>query len=528
MKSPRNHTIVQIEITNACSKSCSNCTRFCGHHKAPFFMDFETFKAALDSMKGHPGMIGIMGGEPTLHPEFERFIEYYSGNVGARTTSDRGRHPIADFGEYICDQDLLDRNVRRGLWTSLGPGYYRHFELIQEVFDYQCINDHEHDGLHQALLVSRTDLGIGDEEWEQIRDRCWIQNMWSSSITPRGAFFCEVAAALDTLFDGPGGWPIERGWWEREPKDFGTQLDWCEMCGGCLAGPQTKANLEIDTVSPSVLRRLKEVRSPKIAKGRFQVLEPEDLDPASKPTPWSYIPEGDHRLRVGRSNRDLLPRTIDAVVVANPLNMDLLRSTLEVNRGHFDDVVVVGPTVSSAVRSIADQHRASLVEASSETDTLGVLLNRALAGLASRGWILLLDDSILLSPEFRSRADRWIFNPGCLYRYPVRSSLTRVEVFEAISKYRNTLAFILDASSAYQDRSFDRTLALFHPRARSVRGKRLELYHPDAASLADSSLSEHWPDHKIIALGNLVRTHSTDRRTTLFHGHPTEWEGVGR
>ena len=60
-----------------------------------------------------------------------------------------------------------------------------------------------------------------DEVWLPLRDKCWVQNEWSASITPKGAFFCEIAAALDMLFDGPGGWKIEPGWWRRTPEEFG-------------------------------------------------------------------------------------------------------------------------------------------------------------------------------------------------------------------------------------------------------------------------------------------------------------------
>ena len=76
MKSPQDMRIIQIDITNACIHKCSNCTRFCGHHKKPFFMNWETFEKAVSSLKGYQGTIGIMGGEPTLHPEFERFVRY--------------------------------------------------------------------------------------------------------------------------------------------------------------------------------------------------------------------------------------------------------------------------------------------------------------------------------------------------------------------------------------------------------------------------------------------------------------------
>ena len=66
----------QIEITNTCMNACSNCTRFCGLFKKPYFMSFKQFKEAVDSFEGFPKMVGIMGGEPLLHPEFKKFCKY--------------------------------------------------------------------------------------------------------------------------------------------------------------------------------------------------------------------------------------------------------------------------------------------------------------------------------------------------------------------------------------------------------------------------------------------------------------------
>jgi MoaA/NifB/PqqE/SkfB family radical SAM enzyme len=82
VKSPADMQIIQIDITNACTKKCSNCTRFCGNHRKPFMMDFDTFKRAVDSMEGFPGFVGIMGGEPTLHPQFEEFVRYFASRFG--------------------------------------------------------------------------------------------------------------------------------------------------------------------------------------------------------------------------------------------------------------------------------------------------------------------------------------------------------------------------------------------------------------------------------------------------------------
>ena len=51
MKKISNMKIIQIDVTNACVHRCANCTRFCGHHQKDFYMDFETFKNAVDSLE---------------------------------------------------------------------------------------------------------------------------------------------------------------------------------------------------------------------------------------------------------------------------------------------------------------------------------------------------------------------------------------------------------------------------------------------------------------------------------------------
>jgi len=51
-----------------------------------------------------------------------------------------------------------------GLWSALGQGYYKHFEMIQNTFGYQCLNDHNHDGEHLALLPGIPSVYSGDEQ----------------------------------------------------------------------------------------------------------------------------------------------------------------------------------------------------------------------------------------------------------------------------------------------------------------------------------------------------------------------------
>lgn len=289
MRSPAEMGTIQIDITNACTLECSNCTRFCGNHEKSFFMDYETFKKAVDSLDGYNGVIGVMGGEPTLHPEFERFVLYLQGKFGKRKETNRLLYPEKDFIKEIrrreCESHVLreredgSRYMKThgvGLWSNMSASYRRHYEIIQDTFQVQYLNDHLNPSYHQPGLFSRKDLGIPDEEWIPMRDKCWIQNEWSATITPKGCFFCEIAGALDMLFNGPGGWPIEAGWWKRKPEDFKDQLHWCDICGFALDTFVRNAEEQIDDVSPSVYKMLEKIKSHKRLTNRINVVEIND------------------------------------------------------------------------------------------------------------------------------------------------------------------------------------------------------------------------------------------------------------
>jgi len=353
MKSPAEMKTIQIEVTNACHKSCSNCTRFCGEHPKPFFMDVDTFKKAVDSMEGFDGIVGVMGGEPTLHPQFSELVDYYESKVEDPRPKAFIGDPTPTFKEY-GRMVKYERGRKRGLWSALGTNYYKHFEQIQDVFAHQVVNDHHSVSTHQAILVTRKELGIPDDEWVKLRDNCWVQNLWSASITPKGAFFCEIAGALDMLFNGPGGWPIEPGWWKRKPSEFGDQLKWCEMCSCALKVPANNANDDTDIVSPKMLEKLKEVNGPKIRNDKFVILDTNNFDHSKcegheRDQKW-YLPKdwGDEA-RIAADNTINNPRKLDVMVRSGESNKSTLTRD-QVENLNFKDWVAVfrdGSTVNA-------------------------------------------------------------------------------------------------------------------------------------------------------------------------------------
>lgn len=249
------NTVIQIDIAvGACHLSCANCTRFIGHHRKPAFMSLDMIATAIDSLDGFPGRVGIMGGEPALHPQF--------------------RDVLALVRKKIPDKS------RREFWTS-GWKWKKYREDILETFDRDKIayNDHSQTtGRHAPLLVAIEEV-VEDPELRKILiDNCPFQARWSASITPKGAFFCEIAAAQDWLFDGPGGYPVEPGWWKKTQPEFQDQVDrYCGKCSGALPLESLSDNrggrdgLSKDLVSPGNLARLREVGSPRVAKGGYEI-----------------------------------------------------------------------------------------------------------------------------------------------------------------------------------------------------------------------------------------------------------------
>lgn len=237
---------IQIEVTNACHFRCANCTRLLGHQKKPYFMPIEQIEKAIDSLEGYEGGIGIMGGEPTMHPQFLAICELMRKKVGP---------------------------WRSALWTS-GFKWKEYRDVIKKTFLYGVsYNDHSSpEQSHQPILVAIDDVMTDKKLMRELIDDCWIQRCWAPSINPKGGFFCEVAAAMDLTFQGPGGYPLEPGWFKKTPEQFRDQVErYCKRCSAAMPYPKVSRTGK-DLISQSNYDTLAALGSPKIKAGSYELV----------------------------------------------------------------------------------------------------------------------------------------------------------------------------------------------------------------------------------------------------------------
>lgn len=488
MRSPADMQTIQIDITNACNKRCSNCTRFCGNHEKVFFMDFETFKRAVDSLEEYDGVMGVMGGEPTLHPEFERFVAYIREKFGAREEENRLIYPQKDFIKEVRRREFESHVLRKepgkmdnykmcgpGLWSNMGSTYYDKYELIQDTFDVQFLNDHINPSYHQPGLFARKDLGIPDEEWYKLRDNCWIQNEWSATVTPKGAFFCEIAGALDMLFDGPGGWPIEPGWWKRKPEEFGDQLHWCEICGFALNTFMRDAEEETDDVSPTVYEMLEKINGLKMKQGHINKVVIED----GKISEESKAP-GKHFSR------------------AQPYI------------GKYEDRF-------NANNSVLFVHEYDEVRIP-DGDEFGITLNKAIND--AKNWILICIEDKYDKAEIDELIKRCILNPGTMHigtgcaLFSKKALSIREIGFDRIARLRSFDEFIAkwDAKKVIRIKNYEANIDL--SRKTVDKAKRYALW---GTGLAGGNLID--AVEKSGALVTVVADSDCSKNGTDFYGH---------
>lgn len=231
--------VIQIWVTRACDKSCFGCTQGGNLRGYTPPITPEQFEQACISLKDYFGVVGIFGGNPTTHPQFNtlceilcKHIPYKRRGLWCNNLRDKGEAARKTFNPAASNLNVhLDHKAFNGFqqdWPESRP-----FGLLN-------------DSRHSPPFVALQDIIPNEkEQWSLIAD-CDINRNWSAMIGVfreelRG-YFCEIAGAQAMLHQNEPEYPdlgllIDPEWWKRPMADFAKQSAFhCPACGVPLRG----------------------------------------------------------------------------------------------------------------------------------------------------------------------------------------------------------------------------------------------------------------------------------------------------
>ena len=236
---------VNISVTNACNLKCGGCTQHCDlfHKKEKWFISIEQLKNNIEVLlypnKGLPnrGLIGIFGGEPTIHPKFKEILELISSY----------QHGFCVFTNGIKKLPILPRNVGCVL-NSKDKNSQRNFcaSMIASHDIYKFKNKIDY--------------------WNLAKKECYMWRTCWSIIYDNKAYLCEPAAAIDRLKLGKRNWNKNKGWdlilgknpFNKTEKEIAKQAEnFCYRCGCCTHKYQKSSEKTIVTPTNYDLLNLK-------------------------------------------------------------------------------------------------------------------------------------------------------------------------------------------------------------------------------------------------------------------------------
>jgi hypothetical protein len=195
----------------------------------------ETLIPTKKSAYPWPHRIGIIGGEPTLHPEFES----------------------------ICELLLTRGSLEQfGLWTYGGKKFQEYKPLIDKTFGLVAYNEHNKNQQqtckHQPATVAIGEAVPDKTLRDKLIDNCWVQLNWCPSIVQDKAYFCEVAYGIDRLVDLGCGWKLDYDWFVKFPGEFDDQVHTCcHLCGMAIPMERQLLGDKKEYITPGILSMMK-------------------------------------------------------------------------------------------------------------------------------------------------------------------------------------------------------------------------------------------------------------------------------
>lgn len=205
---------IEIDITFECNLNCKGCNRSCGKAPSKDRISVQTIRHFIqDSIKNNVKwkVINILGGEPTLHPEFleilgiiqKEYADIYNTNVKIKVVSNgftEKNRELCDKAEKLYHNVEIDRNSYK---KNNSIDYFTAFN------DAPC-DDPQFKGADYSKA-------------------CWVAEYCGIGLNKNGYYACSVCGGIDRLQGGKKGYSSLS---ELSKENIKSQYsEFCKLCG---------------------------------------------------------------------------------------------------------------------------------------------------------------------------------------------------------------------------------------------------------------------------------------------------------
>jgi len=176
---------IEIDITYECNLKCVACNRSCSQvptNEQLEFADIERFISESIELGKKWDLINILGGEPTLHRDFERIIKYISENY-INSHSPKTALQIVSNGLTEKTRNLLEK-VKSYKNVSIDYNSFKNGGKIEYFLPFN-------------------DAPIDDEyfKYADYTKACWVTSYSGIGMNKYGYYGCDVCGGIDRVIN---------------------------------------------------------------------------------------------------------------------------------------------------------------------------------------------------------------------------------------------------------------------------------------------------------------------------------------